>query len=87
MVLDDVRETASPVVERTPVLHAEVLGHGDLDPGDVPAVEQRLDDAVRHAQVQNVEQGLLTEEMVDPVDVVRCEDRRQRPVQVSLARS
>ena len=57
------------IVEMAPVLHAEVLRHRDLHRRQVVAVPQRLEDRVREAQVEDLPQAHLPEEVVDPVEL------------------
>ena len=67
MVDDDISQRADGVVEMPSVLNAEALGQGDLDACDVVAVPGRLDHHVREAQVQDLVETHLPEEMIDPV--------------------
>ena len=68
VVLHDVSEAADLLVERAATLHAEVLGHGDLDARDVVAVPDRLEERIREPEVEDVLDLFLPEEVVDPVD-------------------
>ena len=74
VVLDDVPEAADRVVEAAAVLDAEVLRHRDLHGLDVAAVPDRLEQGVREAQVGDVLDRLLAEEVVDPVDLLLRQD-------------
>src|SRR5262245_33139670 len=47
---------------------------------DVLLIEQRLEDAVREAHHEDVLDGFLSEVVVDPVDLLLGEYRRQRVV-------
>ena len=82
MVLHDVTHRADRVVERAPILYAEVLGHRDLDGLDVLAVPDRLEERVREAEVHDVLHRLLPEEVIDPEQALLGEDRGQSPVQL-----
>ena len=70
------------------ILHAEVLGHRDLDTRDVVAVPDRLDHRVREPQIQQLVGAHLAEEVVDPVElglVDRLVDfRRQSPCGIEV---
>jgi hypothetical protein len=65
----DVAQGAHRVVEVAPILHAEALGHGDLDRGDVLARPDRLEPDVGEAQVEDLRHAHLPEEVVDPVQL------------------
>ena len=82
MVLHDVPQRPDRVVEAPPVVHTEVLGHGDLDALDVVAVPERLEDGVGEPEEQDVHRRFLAEEMVDPVDLPFLEV----PVQLGVQR-
>ena len=83
VVLDDVADRAHAVVERAAPLDAEVLGERDLDRVHVLAAPDGLEERVREAEVDDVLHGLLPEEVVDPVEPVLGEDRRQPLVQLA----
>ena len=61
--------------------HADLLGHRDLHRADVPAVPDRLEDAVAEPQGQDVLDGLLAEVMVDAVDLALVEHGGDVPIQ------
>ena len=69
MVDDDVAQRADGVVEVSAVLHAEVLGHRDLDVRDVVAVPDRLDHRVGEPQVEELVGAHLAEEVVDAIEL------------------
>jgi hypothetical protein len=70
-VIDDhVAQGADGVVEVAAVLDAEALGHRDLDALDVVAIPHRLEHRVGEAQVQQLLEAHLPEEVVDPVELV-----------------
>ena len=50
-------------------LDRQLLGHVDLDIVDVPAVPDRLEQAVGEAKREDVLDGLLAEEVVDAEDL------------------
>ena len=64
-----VAQGADRVVEVAAVVDAEVLGHRDLDRGDVVAVPDRLERRVREPQVEDLRQAHLPQEVVDPVQL------------------
>jgi len=70
MVLDDVADDARLFVELAPALHAEALGHGDLDTLDIVAIPDRLEERVREPEVEDVLYRLLSEVVVDPEDAL-----------------
>ena len=69
VVDDDVAKRADRVVEVAPVLDAEVLGHRDLDKGDVVPVPDRLEHGVREAEQEDLVEPHLPEVVVDPVQL------------------
>ena len=82
MVLDHVADRAGGVVIGAPAAgHADLLGHGDLHRGDVPAVPDRLEDAVAEPEGQDVLDRLLAQVMVDAVDLALVEHARDVAVQ------
>ena len=74
MVLNDVTQAADRVVEAAAVVDTEVLRHRDLHRLDVAAVPDRLEERVGEAQVGDVLDRLLAEEVVDPVDLLLRQD-------------
>ena len=68
VILDHVANRAGLLVELAAPLDAEVLGHRDLDAGDVVAVPDRLEERVREAEIQQVLHRLLAQVMVDAED-------------------
>ena len=74
VVLDDVPQAPDRVVEAAAVLDPEVLRHRDLHGLDVAAVPDRLEHGIREAQVGDVLNGLLAQEVVDPVDLALVQD-------------
>ena len=65
----DVPQRADRVVEVTAVLHPEALGHGDLHAGEAVPVPDRLQHRVGEAEVEELLETHLPEEVVDPVDL------------------
>jgi hypothetical protein len=79
---DHVPVGAGVVVEAGAALDRERLRHVDLHVADVVAVvPDRLEQAVREPEGQDVVDGLLAEEVVDPEDLGLVEDRVDRVVQ------
>ncbi len=69
VVDDDVAQRADRVVEVAPVLHAEVLGHRDLDARDVVPVPDRLEQRVGEPDVEDLLEPHLPEVVVDPEEL------------------
>ena len=86
VVLDDVPHRPDRVVEVAAVFDVEVLGHRDLDRGDEVAVPDRLEDGVREPQVEDVLDGHLPEEVVDPEDLGLVDQLVQLGVQLAGGR-
>ena len=77
MVLHHVAQRAGLLVVAGARADAFFLGDRDLHVVDVLLIEQRLEDAVREAQHQDVLDGFLAEVVVDPVDLPLVEHRRR----------
>jgi hypothetical protein len=69
VVDDHVAQRPDRVVEVAAVLDPEALGHGDLHGRHVAPVPQRLQHGVGEAQVQDLVQAHLAQEVVDPVQL------------------
>ena len=67
MVDDDIPQRSDRVVEVTPILDTEALGHRDLHGLDVVAVPDRLEHRVREPQEEELLDSHLSEEVVDAV--------------------
>jgi predicted nucleic acid-binding protein len=78
---DHVPERARLLVEGGAAVDRERLGDVDLDVVDVVSVPDRLEQAVREAKRQDVLDGLLAEEVVDPEDLLLGEHCVHRRVQ------
>ncbi len=74
MVLEHVAGGAGLLVERAAVLDPERLGHRDLHVVHVAPVPQRFEDPVAEPEDQQVADRLLTQVMVDAVDLRLAED-------------
>ncbi len=70
VVLHHIAQGADAVVEVAALLHAELLGDGDLHVLDPLAAPQRLEQRVAEADRHQVLHRLLAEVVVDPVDLV-----------------
>ena len=82
MVLEDVAHRAGLLVERAAVLDADRLGDRDLHVVDIPAVPERLEDAVPEPEDHQVPDGLLPEVVVDAVDLRLAEDPEHLAVEL-----
>ena len=83
VVLHDVAQSAGLLEVRTAAAYALHLRHVHLDVVDVLAVPDRLEDAVREPERQDVLYGLLTEIVVDPIDLRLPEALAQLRIQTS----
>src|SRR4030095_4448474 len=79
MILHDVADRASLLVELATPLDAKALGHRDLDVLHVAPVPDRLEERVGEAEDEDVVDRLLAEVVVD------AEDRRLREYRVQDA--
>src|SRR5215813_9530063 len=70
MVWHHVAQCTGALIECTPALDSNCLRHRDLDVIDMLTVPQRLEHAVGEAQRHDVLDCFLTEEMIDPVDLI-----------------
>ncbi len=75
VVLNHVAQAPRGLVEGAPPVHAELLGKGDLDTGDVVAIPDRFQERIGKAEVEDVHDRLLPQEMIDPEDRVLGEHR------------
>jgi hypothetical protein len=69
VVDDDVAQRADRDIEMPAILHAEALGHRDLNRREVVAVPHRLEHRVREPQVQDLLEPHLAEEVIDSVEL------------------
>ena len=81
MVGHHIPQRADCVIKAAPVPNAEHFLDRDLHMIDVVSVLDRLEHPVSKAQHQDVLYGLLTEIMVDTVDLVLVEDAQELKVQ------
>ena len=83
VILDHVAKGTGPVVVRAaPVFDTDRLRDGNLDELDVVTVPERLEDRVVEAKAENVLDRLLSEVVIDAIDLVFA----QRPVEVAVQR-
>ena len=66
---DHVAKGAGLLVELRPALDRDRLGHVDLHVADVLAVPDRFEQPVGETDREDVVDGLLAEEVVDPKDL------------------
>src|SRR6202043_1860738 len=69
VVRDHVAQSAGRVIELAAPLDIEGLGNGDLNVVDVISIPQRLEYAVRESKHHDVLNGLLSEIVVDAIDL------------------
>ena len=86
VVLHDIPQCSHRVVEAAAILHAEVLGHGDLDTLNAVPVPQGLDDGVGEPEEQDVHGRLLAQEVIDAQDLPLIEQFAQLGVQLAGGR-
>ncbi len=68
VILNHVAQRSGFLIIRAAALHADRFRSGDLHVVHVPAIPQRLEDAVAEAECQDVLDGFFTEVMVDAID-------------------
>ncbi len=86
VVLHDVAHRADRVVEVAAVGDVEVLAHRDLHRRDELPVPDRLEDRVREAEVEDVLDRHLPEEVVDAVQLRLVDEGVQLGVQLARGR-
>ena len=86
MVLHHVAQRAGLLVVAGARPDAFLLGHGNLHVIHVFLVEQRLEDAVREAQHEDVLDGLFAEIVIDSVNLPLMEHLGERVVDLAGAR-
>jgi hypothetical protein len=86
VVLDHVAQAAGGLVKRAAPGHAELFRQRDLHAGDVIAVPDGLEERVGEAEVEDVHDRFLAEEVIDAEDGVFGEDRVRDGVQLVLPR-
>ncbi|MNS64767.1 hypothetical protein D3C72_979060 [compost metagenome] len=80
VVLHHVAQRAGLVVEGAALFHAQVLGHGDLDVGDVLAAPDGLEERVAEAHREQVLHRRLAQVVVDAKDLLLLEHLAHRGV-------
>lgn len=73
VILHDVSQGAHRVIELATVLDAEVLGHGDVNLGNALAIPQFGQVAIGEAQILQLHDGLLAQEVIDAQDLIFVE--------------
>ncbi len=82
VILNHVAQGSGGVVVGTAASgHADLLSDRDLHRADMPAVPDRLEDAVAEPQGENVLNRLLTEIVIDSIDLVFAQDGRDLSIQ------
>ena len=79
VVDDDVAQRADGVVEPAAILDAEILGHRHLDAAHVLAVPHRAEQRVREAEIEELVEAELPEEVVDPEELLLVDHAVQLP--------
>ena len=74
MILHDISESPHSVIKRSAILDPEIFGHSDLNRLHVFPTPQRLEPRVREAQIQQVENWFLAQEVVDPEQLILSEN-------------
>ena len=82
---DHVAIRAGRLVEPGPHADVERLGDIDLNLVDVVAIPDRLEQSVGEPEGQDVQRGLLAEEVVDAEDLLLGEGRMERGVELPRA--
>ena len=81
MVLDDIPHGAGPVVpSSSSPIHPLSLGHRNLDVIHVSSVEERFKNAIAEPKCEEVLNRLLTQVMIDSVDLFLSEEPTKVPV-------
>ena len=81
MILDDVSQAAGGLVKRAARSHAEVFRQGDLDAGDVVAVPDRFKEGIGEAEVKDIHDRFLPQEVIDAKDRVFREHGPRHAIQ------
>ena len=68
MILHHIADRTHLFVEGAAALHAEILGHGDLDIPDIFTVPDRLEEGVGKAKVQQILHRFLAQVVIDAKD-------------------
>jgi hypothetical protein len=83
VVLNHVAQAARGFVKRAALLHAESLGEGYLDAGHVVAVPDRLQERIGEAEIEDIHDRFLPQEVVDAKDRIFREHRPRHAVELS----
>src|SRR5277367_3641033 len=82
VVLDHVAQTAGGLVKPAAVFDAEIFGQGYLDAGYVVAVPDRLQERIGEAEIEDIHDRLLPDEVIDPEDRIFLEHRLRHVVEL-----
>ena len=82
VVLNHVAQTAGGFVKRAAVPHAEILGQGYLDASHVVAVPDRFQEGIGEAEIEDIHDRLLPQEVIDAEDRVFRERRARDAVEL-----
>jgi hypothetical protein len=77
MILDDIADSANPLIEGASSLHAKVLLHSDLHAFDMSTVPKRLRQFIGEPEKQHAVNRLFAEVMVDSVNRLFVERLKQ----------
>ena len=83
VVLDHVTQAAGGFVKRAAVIHAEGLGQGYLHAGHIVAVPDRFQERVGEAEIKDIHDRFLAEEVIDAEDRVLRKHRPRDPVKLT----
>src|SRR5581483_5036504 len=82
MILKHVAQRARLLVISAAALHPDGLGRGDLHVIDVAPIPDRLEDGVAETKDENVLHRLLSEIMIDAVDLTLVEELVQLAIEL-----
>ena len=83
MVGHHVAKCARRVVVAAALFHADILSHSNLHVVDIAAVPDRFKDSVRESKHQNVLNRLLSQIVIDAIDLMLLQAGAQTPIQSS----
>ena len=83
MILHHVAQSTGLVVESTSTLDAHILYRCDLHALDVVAIPERLEDTIRKTQRHDILYRLLSEEVIDTIELMFVEGLAVDLVQLS----
>ena len=83
MILHHVSQSTSLVVESTSTLDAHILYCRDLHTLDVVAIPERLEDTISKTQSHDILHRLLSEEVIDAIELMFVEGLAVDLIQLS----